>query len=79
MAKLFVKKKLGLVQEDMGSYGTLIFSPQPYFFSWQTSFARFYPVYTGHEFLNIFLNLTLFKIILLKMFSAFYTLLIKHD
>ena len=33
MAKLFVKKKLGLVQEDQGSYGTLIFSPQPYFFS----------------------------------------------
>ena len=32
MAKLFVYKKLGLVQEDKGSYGTLIFSPQPYFF-----------------------------------------------
>ena len=52
MAKLFVNKKLGLVQEDKGSYGTLIFSPQPYFFSWQRSFARFYPVYTGHEFSN---------------------------
>ncbi len=69
MAKLFVNKKLGLVQEDKGSYGTLIFSPQPYFFSWQTSFARFYPVYTGHE----FSNLILLKIILLKKgFSILY-------
>ena len=32
MAKLFVNKKLGLVQEDKGSYGTLIFSPKSYFF-----------------------------------------------
>ena len=76
MAKLFVNKKLGVLQEDKGSYGTLIFSPQPYFFLTKKFCTVLSRVYWARVFK--FLKFNFVKDYFVEMFSLFCTLSIKH-